>query len=425
MMAHESMRGERLLWGTLASAALPLPFARCLWDSAWRATIEERCGAATDGLRSLQGAIWFHGASLGEVSGLAPIAAALKGVAPHFATTTSTTGKAEARKRGVAEEVRLLPLDHPLFISRLLDTVRPRLFVLAETELWPNLFLALAHRGIPLAVVNARISNRTFPRYRAARALFAPLLAIPQLILAQTERDRERYVALGAPEARVKVTGSTKYAQPTLRQLADDAERLFLKFGMRRDAPLAVFGSVRPDEDEATVAAYLGAVKEFPALQLIIAPRHPERFDAVAELLRRAGLRFIRRTQQAGERAQVLLLDTIGELVEAYSIATLSFVGGTLVPIGGHNPLEPAAFGSPVFVGPHYSNVTDAVDELLEAGGISIVDGADSLQQQLVRLLRDPVARARQGEAACAVWERNSKALGRVVPELQALLRTA
>ena len=422
MEAHESLRKERLLWGTLASAALPLPFARCLWDSAWRDTIEERCGAKSDQLRKLDGAIWFHGASLGEVTGLVPIAAALKDAAPCFATTTSTTGRAEALKRAVAAEVRLLPLDHPYFIGRLLDAVRPRLFILAETELWPNLFLALERRQIPLVVVNGRISNRTFPRYRAARGLFAPLLAIPRLILVQTERDRERYLAIGAVPERVKVTGSTKYANPTLRRLTAEADRLFLKFGMRQDAPLAVFGSVRPGEDEATIAAYLGALKEYPALQLIIAPRHPERFDAVAELLRRAGLRFIRRSQQGGERAQVLLLDTIGELVEAYSIATLSFVGGTLVPIGGHNPLEPAAFASPVFVGPHYGNVTDAVDELVEAGGISVVRDGESLQQELVRLLRDPVARARQGRAAFGVWERNSTALERVLPELRALL---
>ena len=318
--------------------------------------------------------------------------------------------------------MRLLPLDHPLFVRRLLDVIRPRLFILAETELWPNLLLALQARQIPLAIVNGRISNRTFPRYLAAKRLFAPLLTIPSKILVQTERDRERYIAVGANPLRVQVTGSTKYAQRQVRTLVGESERVSLKFGLRHDAPLLVLGSVRPGEDEAVVKAYAAVLREFPALQLIVAPRHPERFDAVAELLRREGVRFTRRSLQAGERSQVVLLDTIGELVEAYSIATLSYVGGTLVPVGGHNPLEPAAFGTPVLMGPHYGNVTDAVDELLERGGVSIVNDGESLQHALLSLLRDRPRCERQGRAAYEVWERNSTALDRVLPELLTLL---
>ncbi len=415
----------RLVWGAVASALLPLPLLRTLWNSEWRDTIEERCGAGSKELATLAGCVWIHGASLGEVTGLLPIAQALRTSHPElsfFGTTTSTTGKAEALKRGLAPNVRLLPLDHPLLIGRMIDTLQPRLFILAETELWPNLLLALSARQIPVAIVNGRISNRTFPRYRALRKLFAPLLALPRRILVQTERDRGRYLEIGATAEQLAVTGSTKYAQRSVRGLATEGARLHMKFGMRDDAPIAVFGSVRPGEDQLTIDAYVAALKDFPALQLVIAPRHPDRFDAVAELLRRAGLRFTRRSQHSGERAQVLLLDTIGELVEAYSIAAISYVGGTLVPIGGHNPLEPAAFGSPVIMGPHYGNVTDAVEELLDAGGISIVSDRESLLQAVLRLLRDPQLRKRQGAAAFEVWERNSTALDRVLPELEKLL---
>lgn len=415
---------SRMIWATLSSLALPALFARTMWNQEWRNSIEERCisGGWRDLPKRSSPPIWFHGASLGELTGIVPVLDALRQVhsgIPIHLTTTSMTGRHEARERRLADRVCLLPLDHPVFVRRAVKALAPRLFVVAETELWPNLYAALDDAGIPRVLFNGRISRYSFPNYRRFRGLFRPLVANFAAILAQTQKDAERFEALGAPHDRIQVVGSTKYSRAPERLQGGQAE-VRQRFGIGPDGIWFVAGSVRPGEEEEVIAAYLLARKTLPLLRLLIAPRHSERFDPVAEMLRAAGIQFARRSRgAAGPAVQAILLDTVGELGMAYGLATVAFVGGTLVDIGGHNPMEPASLGVPVLVGPYVDNIADAVEELGEGGGLFVVDSRDELARKVLEIAGSPEIRARMGKGAYDVWERNSHAVERVLPVLE------
>lgn len=354
---------------------------------------------------------------------VAPIVKELARRYPEYRLVVSTvteTGREAVAQRlaGVAEHL-YAPLDFPWVVRRVIDRLQPSLYLFVETELWPNLIGQLARRGVPVVMLNGRLSSRSFARQRIGpvRSFYRRVLDDVSLCLMQSERDAERIVALGADQARVHRTGNIKFDQP----IPSDTDRLLSKrdLGLNDDDRLFVAGSTHPGEEDIIVSAYLDAARSHGSLVLILAPRHVERAVQVEHTLRSRGLAVRRRSQSAsgsswtdtGPRA--ILLDTRGELAALYRETTIAFVGGTLVPVGGHNLLEPAMWGKPVLFGPYTDHCAEVAGLLVDAqGGCRVKDGAD-LAAQLRRLLPDEAVRDRMGAAAREVVRRNQGAIDR------------
>jgi len=370
--------------------------------------------------------IWLHGASVGELIGIEPVLAGLRKKYPRAylsVSMTSDTGRERAKKMQLGDSAFMLPYDHPYFVGRVLGALKPTIFVCAETEIWPNLLFGLKDAEVPTLVVNGRVSDRSFPRYLKFRGFFAPLFSSLGSVLAQSELDAERFLALGVESERVSVAGSTKYDKPPQIVSDEDLAACAVDFGIRRDRACFVAGSVRPVEDEMIIEAYLKAAESVPGLQMIIAPRHPERFSAVADQLSAKNVLFRRRSGgRPADDSRVLLLDTMGELGRAYALSTAAFVGGTLVPIGGHNPLEPAAYRAPVMVGPYTDTVRDAIASLKRKGGVAEVGSADEISSLLIEVCTKPDKRKAMGEAAYAAWLENRGATERVLEAIERIL---
>lgn len=380
----------------------------------WR----ERFGALPATLAGGRGpTLWLHAVSVGEVLSAAPLVAALRRDHPDWrivVSTTTRTGRemAETRLTGAAG-VFYFPLDFGWVVRRVLRHLRPSLVVVVETEIWPNLTRLCGEAGIGLLLVNARISDRSFPRYLRVRRWLAPVLAGFDRLCAQSDDTAERLRALGAPADRVLVTGSLKFdvaAGPT-RDVADVVEHL-------SGRPVLLAASTLKGEDEIMLETLTRLRQRVSDAILVLAPRHPERFDAVTALAERTAWRVIRRTQFAGQPAapcDVLVLDTIGELAALCAHATVVFVGGSLVPAGGHNILEPARFARPIVVGPSMSNFAEIARRFLEAGALVQVPDAEAATREIVELFRDPARRQQLGDAARGVLERNRGAVDRTV----------
>jgi 3-deoxy-D-manno-octulosonic-acid transferase len=296
---------------------------------------------------------------------------------------------------------RYFPIDLPGPVRRALDAARPRFFIAIETELWPNFLRALARRRIPAMIANGRISDRSFRRYRWVRGLMRRVLADVSVFAMQTDEDARRIIALGAPPSRVVVTGNLK--SDLLPEAAGDdpagwRARLHLGAGAR----LWIAGSTHRGEETVVLDAFLRARTRCPELALLLAPRHPERAGEVEALIRERGLLAARRSRLPADGAPgaVIILDTVGELAALYALAEIVFVGGSLVPIGGHNVLEPAMRGKPVLVGPHMSNFREGAELLQRSGGGLVVKDAPELERELARLLEDRDLARRMGDAA-------------------------
>ena len=419
-------------------AALLLGAPWWLWRMAttekYREGFRERLGRAPS-LKGRDGRelIWIHAVSVGEVLAVSRLVQALGVALPDSVvavSTTTRTGQRLARERFGADRVFYCPLDLPWAVRSYLSALQPRMLVLAETEFWPNLLSGCFRRRIPVAVVNARVSDRSWPRYRRLRVLWRPFLGRLASVLAQTEIDAARLVAIGCDPKRVSVAGNLKF---DLRA-AEETEATRALRPLRSDSRLVVAGSTLEGEEAALLAAWpelLAAGSGLGAgLVLVLAPRHPERFEAVAAMLDQSGLRWVRRsacnrepkdTQERLRHAELILLDTIGELASVYSLASVAFVGGSLVPAGGHNPLEPAQFGVPIVMGPYYQNFRAIVDDLRAHNAIRIAE-PDKLAQILVELLRDREAARNQGERARQVFAQQAGATERSVAVLTALL---
>lgn len=392
---------------TLALCLFPFAAIALVARPRWRVGLRERLGGvpATEAGRP---AIWIHGASVGEITALAPIVRTLRRELPAYrlVVSTSTPGGREAAAARIPEaDARVLfPFDVPWAVRRALTAVSPRLVLFSETELWPNFLATVARRGVPAIMVSGRVSARAFGRYRRWRRLFAPALAGVRVFCVQSLETARRLVALGAPRSRVVVTGSVKAAAPD--GLVAGATSL-ASLGCAGDAVL-VAGSTHAGEEEAVLAAFARIRVAVPEARLLLAPRKPERFDEVARALSAAGLRFVRRSELArGARwpsaVPIVLLDSLGELAALYPGARAAFVGGTLVPVGGHNVLEPAAAGVPVVFGPYVEHTRDAALRLLAAGAAVEVGDADALARVLVAWFTNPEeARAVGARAATA-----------------------
>jgi 3-deoxy-D-manno-octulosonic-acid transferase len=357
--------------------------------------------------------IWIHAASLGELQGVLPL---LKGIKERFSeriviTTTSVTGLEKARSLPEVSAAALLPYDHPIFISQLLRRIRPSLVLLFETEIWPNMLLGLKASKAPVILVNGRISDRTFPMYRRLRALLSPLLQVISVALVQTNEDGRRFKELGVKNFRI--SGNTKYDIPVSDQ-DEQAKTLRQELGVPDYVQLLICGSVRPGESEIFLESFNQLRYHFPDLRLVIVPRHPERFEAEYSLMTATGLRVSRRTAPQAD-AELYLMDSLGELRMAYAASEVSFVGGTLVNIGGHNPLEPAALQKPILLGPYTQNVRDLAEELLEAGGAILVIDSEDICAAVRKLLSDPSAYSQVAQAAYQVALQHRGAIGTVL----------
>ena len=371
--------------------------------------------------------LWIHAVSVGEVLAVAGLVELLKDDLRSrvFVSTTTDTGQALARKRFGEESVFYFPMDFGFAIGPYLSALRPKMVVIAETEFWPN-FIGLAYAsGARIAVVNARISDRSWPRYRRFRGLLRRVLANVDLFLTQTREDAARLENIGADIERVRVTGNLKFdipvpaAPPVVGELRNS-------IASHGSGPVLVCGSTVEGEDPILLKAFENVLVQHPRAVMVLAPRHPERFAAVASLLDKMSIRFRRRSVWKSEplSGSVLLLDTIGELSALYALADVAFVGGSLVPRGGHNIIEPAQYGVATIVGTHTENFRDIVNLFRSRDAVRIADPSQ-LPLVLIQLLNNDAERKALGQRAAETMRSQLGATARTVAELRKLLAPA
>ncbi|MFK2878503.1 lipid IV(A) 3-deoxy-D-manno-octulosonic acid transferase [Rhodanobacter hydrolyticus] len=378
---------------------------------------------------NLRDSLWVHAVSVGEVNAAEPLIKALKRDypdAPLVVTTVTPTGTARVRQLFGGSVFHVyLPYDLPYAVNRFLAGVRPRLALIVETEIWPNLYFACRRRGIPLMIVNARLSERSLRGYRPRplRGMVRAALGCVDMVAAQSRTDAARYRLIGAPAERVMVCGNLKYDMPVPQDAPVAGARLREHWGASR--PVWIAASTHEGEEQAVLEAHLAVLKGLPDALLLIAPRHPERFRPLENAVRSLGF-------AAGSYSvdgmpapshQVFVIDAMGQLMPFYAAAGLAFVGGSLVPIGGHNVLEPASLGTPVLVGPQTFNFEEITTSLIEEGGALRVPDRESLGEAVQRLLLDDERRHGMGRAAREVFEREHGAVGRLMELIAAKLR--
>jgi len=392
--------------------------------------------------------IWIHAVSVGEVLTARALLPQLHERYPRlrlFVSTTTMAGQQIAKGLPYVDEVFYFPFDLGFTVNRTLRLVRPRLFVMMETEIWPNVLRACHRDGVKIALVNGRISTRSFPRYRFARFFFRRVLSHVDRFCMQSDESARRIVEIGAPRDRVVVTGSLKFdslefgsdkpqdAPPRGAAFAPSVldvhqrgrNRVLRYFRVAPTRPVVIAASTLKGEEEPVLEAFQRIRATIPNALLIIAPRKPERFGDVERLVRRAGWNVARRSElrvDADPRHDVVILDTIGELAQLFHVATVVFVGGSLVDAGGHNILEPAVFGKPIVFGPHMHNFAEISQTFLDNGAAIQVRAARELETVLLELLGDPVRRASLGAAARALVEANRGARGKTLAVLADLL---
>lgn len=415
----------RLLYTVLIYLAAPVVLGATLWRSRRERSIrerwQERLGFTQ--ARFERAPIWVHAVSVGEVQASAVLVRALiqrYSERPILFTTGTPTG-AERVKALFGNTVAhaYLPYDLPGAARRFLDRVRPIIGIVMETEIWPNLYCECGKREIPLLLASARLSVKSLRRYRRLRTLTHAALAHVR-VAAQSPADAERFCAIGA--VRVEVAGNLKFDIEVPNELAE-AGRAF-RAGQLAHRPVWIAASTHEGEEEHALAAHRIVCERLPDALLMIVPRHPQRFAAVADLLRERRIRFATRSKHEPVRpdTQVLLVDTLGELLMFYAAADVAFVGGSLVPIGGHTLLEPAALGCPIIVGPHNFNAAEIAQLFLTNAAAIQVENSDALGEAVARLLCDDKMRAQMCAQARTILERNRGALGRLLEIIQETL---
>jgi 3-deoxy-D-manno-octulosonic-acid transferase len=414
------------LYSLLVVLTTPLVLGYMLWrsvrDPAWRANLSERYGygAARD-----RQSLWVHAASFGEIQASAPLVQALTTQYPGLPlviTTTTPIGAARARALFEGADVRFAPFDLPGAVRRFLVRVQPKVAVVLETELWPNLYRECARRGVPMVIASARMAERSVRRYRRLNALtpavFSPVVAIG----AQSEADAARFVTVGADPARVHVTGNLKFDFELPPSVSDRGRRW--RSANAPDRPVWIAGSTHEGEEEQALDAHAVVCARHPRALLVLVPRHARRFGDVQSMLERRGLAFV--TRSSSERVtpdtQVVLGDTMGELLSLYAGADVAFVGGSLAPIGGHNLLEPAACGVPILTGPHNFHGAETAQMLVEAGAAQVITDGVALATEVTRLFADATARKDMGARGRRVVEENRGALERLLRLIRPLI---
>jgi 3-deoxy-D-manno-octulosonic-acid transferase len=365
--------------------------------------------------------LWIHAVSVGEALAAKPIVTEIVRQRPETSivfTTTTITGQAQAKRLFPEATVTYFPFDFAFAVRRFLDQHKPRAFATMETEIWPNVTRISKGRGLRMLLANGRISDRSFPRYRAFRGIVGSVLKKYDRILAREEMDRERFVAIGAPAEIVEVSGNVKFDYEPDTAPLEIAPRIEALIGNRK---VLILGSTMEGEDEALLPELERLLAEYNAF-VVIAPRKPERFEQVAGLLQTSSFRFTRRSALSGEPADILLLDTLGELAKMYRYATAAFVGGTLVPIGGHNPIEPAAAGVPVCFGSSMSNFREIAQVFLRNEAAAEVRTAAAVIDFAARMFDDAELQRAWGERARKTVLQNRGASERTARRIVELL---
>ena len=403
---------------TLLTLAVLSPYFvyQALRHNKYVGSIRQRLGSLPLSL-NLDGddSIWVHAVSVGEVLASRSMIAELRRRYPRlklYLSTTTLAGQQVARRSvSDVDGVFYFPFDWTFAVRRTLNRVQPRLFIMIETEIWPNLLRECRRRQIATVLVNGRISYRSFPRYRMIRPFFRRVLADIDRFCVQGDEAARRLIALGADPARITITGSLKFdALEVIPTRGRGRERVLRFFRMSSNRPVLVAGSTLKGEEEAVIRSFNRLRTRGSQALLVIAARHPERFAEVERLCRHEGLSTVRRTElpiDAEPRADAVILDTIGELAEVYQIATVVFVGGSLVRAGGHNILEPAVFGKPIVFGPSMENFSEIADAFRANDAAVQVRSDRELESVIVTLMGDPVRRARLGAAARALVDAN------------------
>lgn len=392
------------LMGALPALALWAGY-RGLREPGYRRHLGERLGYVPHRAGE-RPCLWLHAASVGEVTTALPLLRAMRRGGPDHelvVTTATPTGRERALDAlGQGARCHYLPIDLPGAVTRFLGRVRPDLGVIMETELWPNLYAGCAREGIPLAVVNGRISHRSWRGYRMLGPLMRETLAGVAAVAAKSEADAARFRALGLASERLRVTGNLKFDVRIPE--GTEARGRALRRAWGEERPVWVAASTRPGEEETLLEAHARLRERLPEALLVLVPRHPERFDAVAALCARPGWRVARhgRGDPVTAETAVLLGDVMGELLDFYAGADAAFVGGSLTAVGGHNPVEPAALGVPIVMGPYTGNVAESVQRLAEAGALRRARDAGDVARWLTAWLTDPGARRRAGRAGRA-----------------------
>ncbi|MBA3915066.1 MAG: 3-deoxy-D-manno-octulosonic acid transferase [Acidobacteriales bacterium] len=402
----------------------PIWLGMMIWRGKYRDGIGQRLGLRRVSVAK-GGSIWVHAVSVGEVLAISGLVGRLRERYPElpvFVSTTTRAGNKLARERFGGERVFYFPLDFGFAIRPYLRGLRPRLVILAETEFWPNFLRLTKSSGAKIAVVNARISDRSWPGYRRWRKLLTGVLGHVDIFLAQTERDRERLISIGAQEERIQVTGNMKYDIP-LEAAPAIVGRLRESFRDEDAGPVLVFGSTVDGEEPLLLQAFANVLASYPRTTLLLAPRHPERFAAVASLLSRLAIPYLLRSKWQGESlaGRVLLIDSIGELASLYALADVAFVGGSLVPRGGHNIIEAARHGAAIIVGNHTENFREIVGLFQSRDAVRVVGPAE-FPLVLTELLGDAEMRAGLGQRALKVLESQTGATDRSLEAMKVLL---
>ena len=413
----------RLLYSLLIYLALPvvlyITYRRRPGQPGYQSRWAELLGWVPR-LRATQAPLWIHTVSVGESLAAMPLIRQLKAEHPELpllVTTTTRTGAEQIAKLGDLVEHRYAPLDYPDALWRFLRRTRPRALVIMETELWPNWLAACARRQLPVVVMNARLSERSCQRYQKVRGVFAAMSRHLSLILCQHRDDAARFLRLGVPAERVQVTGSLKFDIQLDQNQIEAGQRLRSQIGPR---PVWIAASTHAGEDEQILAALRQVRQQLPQSLLILVPRHPQRFDSVAALCQAEGLTLARRSRQEtiSSDTQVYLGDTMGEMPLLLQACDVAFVGGSLVPIGGHNLLEPASLGKPTLTGPHYFNFADVTRQLCDSKACEVVADADALATSLITLLQDEEKRQQMGMQAFDVVAANQGAQAKTLAEI-------
>lgn len=417
----------RRLYSAAFTLLLPVILCRLAWRSrhnpAYRARWRQRLGCYDTGLR-LDEPVWVHAVSVGEVGAAAPLVRALRErfpYAPVLVTTTTPTGYDNVtRQFGDTVQHVYFPYDLPWIVRRFLRRFKPRMLLLMETELWPNVIHETQRAGIPAVLVNGRMSEHSARRYRCVPGLTADMLGKLAQVAAQTAADATRLRQLGVPAERLSVTGSLKFDVHLPASVFEEGAAIRRELGINR--PILMAGSTRPGEEEVLFDVRARLRARFPTLLLVIAPRHPERGDAIVDLAGGAGLTVARRRAGAPCDAEVdvYLVDTMGELLKFYAAADVAFVGGSLAPYGGQNVLEPAALGVPIVTGPHLFNFEDIAAKLRQAGALVVGDDAAAIAGSVMRWLEDSDGRDAAGRAGRDIVAANKGATTAVVDALVA-----
>lgn len=417
----------RFAYQVLVYLATPFVFLFWFWRGFTRRGYHDRLGQRFGlGLPDIPGgSVWVHAVSVGEVQAAAPLIKALKERFPAHTVVVSTVTPTGAERviRLFGDEVThcYAPFETPGAVRRFFDRIRPEIAVIIETELWPNLYAECGRRRVPLVLASARISPRSVRRYRHLTPLFREALSHGIVIGAQSEQDAQRFRDLGAAPARTFVTGNIKFDVEIDDALAGQGRAFAAAHFPGRSVWIAA--STHAGEEEIVLAAHRRVLESVPDALLVLVPRHPERFPAVAELIRQTGMDFVSRT--SGERCaggtRVFLGDTMGELPLFYAASDVAFVAGSLVPIGGHNLLEPAALGLPILTGPHLFNAEDIADMFAERGASRIVADEAELAGAVVELFADEAARRAMGDRARQLLLDNRGSLDRLLELLKPL----